>query len=40
VIKTITRALVATIVLAVLTGLLYPLAMTAVAQVASRSAVR
>lgn len=33
-IKTITRALVATIVLAVLTGILYPLAMTAFAQVA------
>jgi K+-transporting ATPase ATPase C chain len=37
VIKTITRALVATIVLAVLTGLLYPLAMTAVAQVAFKA---
>ncbi len=36
-IKTITRALVATIVLAVLTGLLYPLAMTAVAQVAFKA---
>jgi len=34
VIKTITRALVATIVLAVLTGVLYPLAMTGFAQVA------
>jgi len=34
VIRNITRALIATVVLAVLTGLLYPLAMTAVAQVA------
>ncbi|MDP9185505.1 MAG: potassium-transporting ATPase subunit KdpC [Actinomycetota bacterium] len=36
-IRTVVRALVATVVLAVLTGLLYPLAMTAIAQVAFRS---
>ncbi len=37
-IRTIVRATVATLVLAVLTGLLYPLAMTAVAQVAFKDA--
>lgn len=36
-IRNVVRALVATLVLAVLTGLLYPLAMTGIAQVAFRS---